>query len=157
MNKTGKTGIAAAVVCVLASPLVAYHEGVIPYTYADPIGIPTVCAGETGPHVQFGQRYTVAECMAMLDKRLVLEWGKVERCITRELEPHQAVAILSWSYNVGDGAACKSTLIRMVNAGAPASQWCAQLDRWTYAGKRQWKGLVRRRAEERAICEGKAS
>lgn len=147
----------AALVATLAGSLVAYHEGVVPYTYADPIGIPTVCAGETGPHVKFGQRYTVEQCIQMLDKRLQLEWNKFSRCIDRPLTPNQAVALLSWEYNVGASAACKSTLVRMLNAGKPASQWCAQLSRWTYAGGRQLPGLVKRRAQERAICEGRES
>lgn len=153
----GKTGIIAAALAVAASPFVAYHEGVVPYTYADPVWgwkVPTACAGETGPHIVRGQTFTIEQCMAMLDKRLTTDWPKVAKCIDRPLEMHQAVAIASWAHNVGTNAACKSTLVRLLNQGAPPSVWCAQFERWVYADGKKLRGLVRRRAEERAMCEG---
>ena len=158
-NDPRKTGLVAAVVVALASPFVAYNEGVIPYTYADPVWgwkVPTACAGETGPHIKRGQNYTMDECMAMLDRRLTITWGEIEPCIRRPLQPHEAVAVLDLAHNVGAPAVCRSTMVAQINAGAPASQWCAQLSRWTKAGGREWPGLVKRRAKARAICEGRA-
>ena len=156
----GKTGITAAVLAVAAAPLVAYWEGVVPYTYADPVwgwSVPTACAGETGPHIRRGQTFTVAECMAMLDRRLVADWPKVERCIQQPLRVNEAVAVASLAHNVGTSAVCKSTMVRQINAGEPASVWCAQFDRWIYANGQAVRGLVRRRAAERAVCEGNAT
>lgn len=149
----GRVGIGAAAVAALAVSFVTLHEGIVTRTYADPVGIPTVCAGETGPHVRYGQTYTVSQCMAMLDKRLQSTWRGVERCISVTLEPHQAMAILSFAYNVGITAACRSTLIALLNRGEPAAVWCAQLSRWIYANGRKLPGLVTRRAAEREICE----
>lgn len=154
--KASRVGIGGIALAAIAAAFVLPHEGLRTQTYADPIGIPTVCAGETGPHVQYGQSYTVEQCMAMLDTRLQAMWAQVEQCIERPLETHQAMAVLSWTYNVGVGAACRSTLMKMLNRGEPPSVWCGQLSRWTYAKGKQWPGLVTRRADERALCEGRA-
>jgi lysozyme len=76
---------------------------------------------------------------------------ELDKCVKVPLARHEAAAVLSWSFNVGVGAACKSTLMRKLNAGQP---FCAELSKWTYAGGRQLKGLVKRREQERAMCEG---
>lgn len=162
MNKApaGKTTILAAALVVAASPFVAYQEGVIPYTYADPVwgwDVPTACAGETGPHIVRGQVFTIPQCMAMLDKRLVADWPALDRCITKPLKMHEAVAIADLAHNVGTTKVCASTMVRQINSGAPASQWCAQLGKWVYAGGQKLRGLVRRRAEAQVICEGKGT
>lgn len=160
MNRPRVLGGTLAAVLAAAAPCTAYFEGVIPHTYADPIGVPTACVGETGPHIRMGQTYTVDECMSMFDKRLQLEWSRIEPCIAVDVTVPQAAAILSWEYNVGAHAACSSTLVRMLNAGAPPEVWCAQLSRWTKATKFgvsvELPGLVKRRAAERAMCLGGA-
>ena len=61
------------------------------------------------------------------------------------------VAVLSFTYNVGIGAACQSTLMRKLNAGDLRGA-CDQLPRWVHDGGRVIKGLVRRRTSERALC-----
>jgi len=64
----------------------------------------------------------------------------------------QKAAFVSFAYNVGAGAFCGSTLVKLANSGDMAAA-CAQLSRWTFAGGKQLKGLVNRRADERRICE----
>ncbi|MCH5496505.1 glycoside hydrolase family protein, partial [Salmonella enterica subsp. diarizonae serovar 16:z10:e,n,x,z15] len=49
------------------------------------------------------------------------------------------------------GAFAKSTLLKKLNAGDQAGA-CNELKRWTYAGGKQWKGLVTRREIEREVC-----
>jgi lysozyme len=150
-------GTAASVIAACAQA-VAYFEGVIPYTYVDPVGIPTACAGETGPEIKHGQRFTLEECLARLDARLALEWSRVEPCIHRDLRVNEASAILSWSYNVGAYNACTSTLMRKLNAGAAPESWCAELARWdkaTIGGvKVVLSGLKKRREKETQMCLG---
>jgi lysozyme len=145
--------IASLAVVLLIAPTVALYEGVVLSPYADPVGIETVCAGETDREVvSFKSHYTRDECMALLGASLLDHARKIEPCIRRDIPRHQAAAVLSWSYNVGSGAACGSTLVRKLNAGEP---FCAELDRWVYAKGLKLPGLVRRRAEERAMCEGR--
>lgn len=136
--------------------LVSYHEGYIPHTYADPVGIPTICFGHTGADVTPGRVATRAECEGLLREDLGQAWDAVHRCITSPMRPHQAAALTSFAYNVGGAALCKSTLARKANAG----DWpgaCAELDRWVYARARKLPGLVKRRAAERALCEGRSA
>ncbi|WP_370551208.1 lysozyme [Comamonas sp. CMM02] len=63
--------------------------------------------------------------------------------------------LFSFGFNVGEGegAFCKSTLVRKANAGDVQGA-CAELSRWTYADGKQLPGLVQRRAAERQMCEG---
>lgn len=147
-----KGKIAALAVVLFATPTVAMYEGVIPGTYADPVGIPTACVGETDREItSMGRAFSRDECMAVLGASLYAYAQRLDKCIHRPLERHEAAALLSWAYNVGTGAACDSTLVRKLNAGQP---FCGELDRWVYAGGIKLRGLVRRRAAEKAICLG---
>jgi lysozyme len=152
--KHGKPAGFAAVLLLVAG-FVAHHEGYIPRTYADPIGIPTACYGHTGTDVTPGREFSRAECEALLEGDLAEAYADVTRCIRAPMRDHQAAALTSFAFNVGGGALCKSTLARLANQGRWAEA-CAQLDRWVYAGKRKLPGLVKRRAAERAMCEGRA-
>ncbi|WP_256937108.1 glycoside hydrolase family protein, partial [Enterobacter chuandaensis] len=61
-------------------------------------------------------------------------------------------ALYSFTYNVGAGAFSRSTLLKKLNTGdVPGA--CIELQRWTYAGGKQWKGLITRREIEREVCE----
>jgi lysozyme len=152
VNPRTVTGFAAAVLA-LATPLVAYVEGYVPRTYADPIGIPTICYGHTGADVIDGRTATRDECEALLHGDLAIALSAVQRCVVVRLAPHEAAALVSFTYNVGGKALCQSTLARKANAGAKPSEWCAELDRWVYASGVRLAGLVKRRALERSLCE----
>ena len=145
----------------LAGGMGAYFEGVLPVGYADPVGIPTDCIGETGPDVRIGhQRFTFAECVARYEPRLQRVWDDgLSRCIYRDVTLSQGGALMSWGDNVGIAAACGSTLVRLLNAGVPPERWCAQLTRWDKATKFgvtiTLPGLTKRRAAEREMCNGR--
>ena len=140
--------------------LIKQFEGFRSAPYLDPVGIPTDCIGETGPDVVIGkQRFTFDECVARYEPRLQRNWTHgLAMCITRDVTVPQGAALVSWADNVGIYAACNSTLVRMLNVGAPPVRWCAQLTRWnkaTYLGtKIVLPGLTKRRASERAMCMG---
>src|SRR5690606_24325011 len=112
--------------------------------------LPTACFGSTRG-VQIGKQYRPEECAALL-ARDVIEAARVLDCFTVPLTEGQQTAVTSWAYNVGVSAACGSTLVRLANAGRAAAEWCDQLLRWNRAGGKVVAGLVRRRAEERALC-----
>lgn len=145
----------AAVALGGAAAAIKPFEGLRLTGYADPIGIPTDCWGNTHGAV-IGQTRTLEECEAMLQAEVRQTADRLGGCIERELTAPQAAALISWAYNVGTSAACKSTLVRQLNAGQPASVWCEQLTRWDYAGGKRLRGLTRRRAHERDICLGSA-
>ena len=99
-----------------------------------------------------GQTFTRQQCQDMLYQDLV-QHADALGCITQPLTDGQRAAFLSFAFNVGEGAFCKSTLVRKANAGDVQGA-CAELSRWTYAGGKQLPGLVQRRAAERQMCEG---
>ena len=135
----------------LVIPLVVYYEGVVLRTYADPINKITACTGHTGPELRMGQRYTKEQCETMLYGDL-LKHADALNCIKTPLADNQKAAFLSFAFNVGNGAFCKSTLVRKANAGDLMGA-CAELSRWVMAGGRELPGLVKRRAAERQLCE----
>lgn len=60
-------------------------------------------------------------------------------------------AVASFAFNVGTGAACRSTLAFLINE----NDWrgaCHQLSRWVYVNGVKNKGLERRRLAETAYC-----
>lgn len=145
-----KAKITAAVVA-LAIPVVAAFEGLRRVPYRDPVGIMTVCYGDT--HAQM-REHTPAECKALLVESLQKHGQAITHCLPDRLPEHVLAASLSFAYNVGPAAFCGSTMSKKLRQ-FDISGACAELSRWTYAGGKQLPGLVRRRATERAMCEGR--
>lgn len=146
------TGGAGAV--AIAAAMLGGHDGLegrryIPYR--DVAGVLTVCDGHTGKDIIPGKRYTDAECDALLDKDLKRVKAQVDPLIKVSIPESERAAFYSFAYNVGTGAFARSTLLKKLNAGDHAGA-CNELKRWTYAGGRQWKGLVTRREIEREVC-----
>ena len=146
-----KGRVAALAVVLIAAPFVVVEEGVVLTRYADPVGVDTACVGETDNEIiGFKQVFSRDECIAVMGASLYAHAMKLEPCVKRDISRQQAAALLSWSYNVGVGNACGSTLMKKLNAGQP---WCAELDTWVYAKGIKLPGLVKRRAAERRMCE----
>lgn len=135
----------------LAVPLVARYEGTVLRSYRDPVNVLTSCTGHTGPELRDGQTFTREQCEEMLYQDLARHADALS-CITVPLTDGQRAAFVSFAFNVGDEAFCRSTLVRKANSGDMDGA-CAELSRWTYAGGKQLPGLVRRRAAERQLCE----
>jgi lysozyme len=145
---------AGAGVLTLATGLIVAFEGYYPGTYADPVGIPTSCYGHVGPENTPGRRFSEGECKALLEGDLSEAFSHVARCIKVPLKDYEAAALTSAAYNAGQKIVCGSTLQRKANAGDKAGM-CAELSKWVYARGIKLRGLVRRRAAERAMCEGR--
>lgn len=152
-TRTVGIGVGLAAVLALAAPLIAKWEGVRYTPYRDAVGVLTVCYGHTGG-IDPGKRYTKAECDALLQADMLVANKAVRRCITVPMATNVEAALTSAAFNVGPRVVCGSKLQRKALAGDWAGA-CAELDRWKYAGGRVFKGLVLRRADERALCEGR--
>lgn len=141
-------------VLALAIGTVGTFEGVRLHTYRDVVGIPTVCFGETRG-VKMGDSYTMDECKAMLGDGLVDFEAGIRKCLKAPdaIPDETYVAALSLSYNIGQGSFCGSTVRKKLDAGDIRGACNAFLS-WNKAGRplRVIKGLVNRRAEERALC-----
>lgn len=145
---------AAASFVVSASALVglAVYEGYLPHAYQDVAGVWTIGFGET-QGVRPGQTTTPIRAMVqLLDSANDHAKGMVE-CIHVPIAQHEFDAYLSFTYNVGVGAFCGSTLVKKLNSGDYAGA-CKELLRWVYAGGRQVQGLVNRRQKEYDTCIG---
>ncbi|ECD9518396.1 lysozyme [Salmonella enterica] len=119
--------------------------------YRDVAGVLTVCDGHTGKDIVLGKHYTDAECDALLNKDLALVAARIDPLIKASIPNSERAALYSFAYNVGTGAFARSTLLKKLNAGDLAGA-CNELKRWTYAGGKQWKGLVTRREIEHEVC-----
>lgn len=140
----------ASAVVVAAGALAYYFEGEHRKPYIDPVGIPTACIGETGRAVVLGKTYTPEECARLYVDSLNIAASHVEKC-TPNVHEGMKPALISFTFNVGGGAYCRSTLARKANAGDMVGA-CKELLRWTYAGGRQLPGLVARRKAEADLC-----
>ncbi|EOX4097560.1 glycoside hydrolase family protein [Escherichia coli] len=94
---------------------------------------------------------TKAECKALLNKDLATVARQINPYIKVDIPETTRGALYSFVYNVGAGNFRTSTLLRKINQGDIKGA-CDQLRRWTYAGGKQWKGLMTRREIEREIC-----
>lgn len=134
----------------LTTSLIGQWEGRELRAYRDIVGVLTICYGDT-QNVQPGQVATLAECDERLASHLRTYEAGLDRCLHAVVPGKMKVALVSWTYNVGIGAACSSTLVRLANAGDLTGA-CEQLPRWNRAGGKVVRGLTNRRLAERDLC-----
>ncbi|OJA82898.1 glycosyl hydrolase [Burkholderia ubonensis] len=152
-------GVVGAATAALLVSIVPKFEGTKLVGYLDPVGIPTKCMGDT-TNVVVGQRYSEAECRESLERQLIAHAEPVLKC-TPSLKGHtyQLAAAVSFAYNVGTSEYCGSATAKRFNAGdwRGACRAMNQSDtgrpQWVYSDGRMLPGLVKRRADERALCE----
>lgn len=135
---------------LMATALIAGHEGLRNYAYLDPVKIWTVCYGETRG-VKKGDYFTTEQCKEMLGGRIAEFEAGVDSCVKRDMPVTRKVAFISLAYNIGIAAFCKSTAARMMNLGL-VREACNAITLWDKAKGIRLPGLVRRRAEERELC-----
>jgi lysozyme len=135
---------------------VAGFEGLYTHPYYDSVHVRTVCYGETAAdHVNLNRNYTPDECKDLLAGSLPKYNAQVQKCLKPEvydaLPPHLHAAIVSFTYNVGGGAFCKSSVARDLNNGNVIGA-CNALLLYNRGGGRIIKGLTNRRYAERKLC-----
>jgi lysozyme len=144
-----------AVLSLSAAALVslAIHEGFRPAAYTPvPGDVPTIGFGTT-EGVRPGDKITVERALV----RLLADAGKfeqaVKRCAPVPMYSHEFNAYVSLTYNIGEGAFCKSTLARKLVAGDYAGA-CDEILRWDKFKGKPLAGLTKRRQQEHALCIG---
>lgn len=154
---TGATiGGALSAIALSISLLIQPSEGLRLKSYLDKIAEPpvwTVCYGETkgiGP----GMTFTKEQCTEMLWQRVQKDFDKpLSQCFAAwtSKPAYWRAAVISWAYNVGTGAACKSTLRKKADAGDLKGA-CKELLKWDKAGGKKIRGLTLRRSRELEVC-----
>lgn len=142
--KTSPAGIA----------LIQQFEGRRLEAYKCPAGIWTIGYGHTSaagaPEVKPGMTITKQEANDILVRDLVKYENAVDRLVKVPLTQNQFDALVSFTFNVGEGALAKSTLLKKLNAGNYDAV-PAELMKWTRGGGKELPGLVRRRRAEAAL------
>lgn len=128
--------------------------------YIDPVGIPTIGYGSTYNHdakrkVALGDSITVPKAIEWLRKDTKTIAPQIKALVKVPITRNQLDSLTSFVYNVGIGAFRSSSLLRLLNSGAPKAEVAAQFDRWNKGTVNGVKvilpGLVRRRSEEKML------
>lgn len=156
-----RTGIAGLSLSAVALVGMLVSEGFRDKAYVPvPGDVPTIGFGTT-EGVKMGDSITVEQALQRAVRDVTKFEGGIKQCVKVPLYQYEYDAYVHFAYNVGTGAFCNSTMVRLLNAGDYAGA-CAQFDRWTFFNGRDCRqpgsgcaGLVARRADERAMCEGR--
>ena len=123
--------------------------------YIDPVGVPTIGWGHTNHHgrkFKMGDVWTQAECDEEFRSDMIRFEKAVKGLVTVQIKQWQFDALVSFSFNVGEGALGKSTLLRKVNVG-DFNGAAFEFQKWNKGGGRVLSGLVRRRASESLLFQ----
>jgi lysozyme len=141
-------GTALATLCCTT---ITGFEGLRTTAYRDSVGVPKICSGET-KNVRMGMAVSKPQREAMLLQQSTEDFAPaMERRVTRSMGDDTYAAFLSLSYNIGSGGFCKSSVVRLYNAGDRRAA-CHAFLKFDRAGGRVLAGLVRRRKAEEALC-----
>lgn len=153
-------GMSAIAIAILAS--LTLWEGNKFKPYQDQVGVWTVCRGITGPGVIPGKTYTKEECFELEKTFINNMLAKMGKCVKVPLAFDEWVAYGHFTYNIGTGGFCKSTLVKLLNEGNHY-QACRQMGKWTFIKirgvsvncrdpKYKCGGLPKRRDYEVGLC-----
>lgn len=131
--------------------LLKRFEGLRLECYRCDAGRLTVGYGSTGPHVREGMRISEAEAEALFDRDLARFEAGVEKMLPG-LPQRRFDALVSFAFNLGLKALESSRLVRKARAGDWAGA-AKEFDLWVHVGARPSRGLMLRRAAERALFE----
>ena len=127
---------------------VARHQAI------DPAGIITYCEGLTNyddKNIRPGQVFSDADCAKLLAGALPRYIAMVNRQIKVAMPPHRYTAVLSFTWNEGEGTLRKSSIRADMNAGR-TPQACNDFLKYDMANHKVLVGLENRRKAERGYC-----
>ena len=148
-KRQAAASLAASAAIVAA---IATNEGFRSKAYQDVVGVWTIGYGET-KGVKPGDTTTKERALVQLNASVDVHTRGMVNCIKVPISQNEFDAYASFTYNVGVGNFCRSTLVKKLNTGNYEGA-CKELLNWDYAGGKKWAGLTRRRQEEYKICMG---
>lgn len=129
-------------------------EGCELRAYRDVAGVLTIGYGHTSaagePPVVPGMEISQEDATEILRRDLEKFEQAVERNVKVPLNPNQFAALVSFTYNVGEGNLQRSTLLKKLNA-RDYDAVPGEMAKWIKAGGRRVQGLVNRRAAEAGL------
>ena len=133
--------------------LIKKYEGFRNNPYLCPANIPTIGYGFT--HYGNGKKVSMTDGPITLKegetllKQLIQPYeDAVERLVTSTLNQNQFDALVSFTYNLGEGNLKSSTLLKKVNKNPEDTTIADEFKKWNKAGGVVLKGLKKRRNEE---------
>lgn len=153
-----RTKASALVLSAAVLAAIAGYEGYRSTAYIPvPGDVPTIGHGTTryedGKPVKMGDKVTPERARILLQHDASSFARAVQRCAPVPMHQHEFDAFTSLAYNIGEGAFCKSTLTRKLNALDYAGA-CREILKWDkYQGK-PLRGLTLRRQKEYQLCIG---
>jgi lysozyme len=134
--------------------LIKDFEGLELKAYKDAVGVWTIGYGHTAaagnPKPVSGMVITAKQAEDLLLKDMVKYENAVKKYVKVPLNDNQYGALVSFTYNLGEGNFSKSTLLKKVNAKDFAGA-ANEFAKWNKAGGKVLNGLTRRRAAEAAL------
>lgn len=116
---------------------------------------PTIGFGNTfddkGLPVRMGDTITAPQAVMRSLAHIAKDEGAMKACVTAPLTQGEYDAYVSLVYNIGADAFCRSTLVRLLNAGNYQAA-CDQILRWDRFQGKPLRGLTIRRQVERQKC-----
>lgn len=139
-------------------------EGLVTHEYPDSGGAPTIGIGHlltrsertsgkiviNGAPFDYRDGLTEQQCWDLLDQDLDVAERAVNEAVSAALNQNQFDALVSFAFNVGEGAFRGSTLVKLLNQGQ-YNEVPAQLRRWVRDNGQIVQGLVNRREKEIAL------
>jgi lysozyme len=147
---------------VAASAVVKRLEGFFPEPYDDngdkpggtwTIGYGTIVDANGNRVTAATPRVTEAEAEALLLRDMEGAAAAVKRRVSVSINEAEAAALISWTYNLGEGSLRKSTMLVRLNAGDRAGV-PDEMRKWINQEGKPLVGLLRRRWAEAAIFQG---
>lgn len=117
------------------------------------IGYGTIVDSDGRPVTPNTPPVTEPEAVELLLRDMQNAGADVAKRVNVPLLVREAAALISWTYNLGDGALKSSTMLTRINAGDKADV-PAQMRKWIHQNGTPLVGLLRRRWAEAAIFVG---
>lgn len=135
--------------------MIKHHESVRLKPYKDPIGLWTVGVGHLiGDGKTLPDEWNRVLTMEEVDELLAKDLARFERGVARlcplGLDGGRFDALVSFAFNVGLGNLQRSGL-RMKHNRGDYAEAAEEFMKWTKAGGKVFKGLVKRRQDERNL------
>lgn len=143
ITKTSKKGI----------DLIKKYEGFRSKPYKCPAGVSTIGYGATyypnGIKVKLSDPAIDEKHASLLLEAMLVPYEKaVDSYVRDDINQNQFDALVSFAYNLGNGALKGSTLLKKVNANPNDIAIEKEFLKWVNAGGKRLQGLVNRRIEE---------
>ena len=132
--------------------LIKDFEGLRLESYKCPAGVWTIGYGHTK-----GVKPNVVIDQMRAEDLLIEDIAPIERMLNKlgiNFRQECFDALVSWNFNLGEGAFRNSTLLKKIVADAPDEEITDQIVKWVNAGGKPLVGLKRRRVAEANILLG---